>query len=415
MTLQDRMNTKNEGKGDTVGPGVKKEGVREVKVNAMPWFHGKISREVAEKLLNPRKDGLFLVRESTNFPGDYTLCVCFENRVEHYRIIFQDDKITIDEEEYFDNLTKLVEHYQEDADGLCTTLGEPLSREGGGVAYSVDKTAFEQAGWTIKREEITLQEKIGKGEFGDVRLGNYRGQKVAVKELIKDTSIATQKFLTEAKVMTSLQHENLVRLLGLVIEEGKGGGKSKIFLVTEFMGKGSLLEYLRSRGRQCVTKKDQIGFAFDTCCGMAYLESRHVVHRDLAARNVLLSDDGQAKVADFGLASTDGATIESGKLPIKWTAPEALRHSQFSNKSDMWSFGILLWEIYSFGRVPYPRIPLGDVVKHVEKGYQMEAPEGCPAQVYTIMKDAWELDPEKRPTFSSSRDSLDIFKTQNPQ
>jgi len=206
-----------------------------------------------------------------------------------------------------------------------------------------------------------------------------------------------------------------VRLLGLVIEEGGGGARSKIFLVTEFMGKGSLLEYLRSRGRQYVTKKDQIGFAFDTACGMAYLESRHVVHRDLAARNVLLSDEGQAKVADFGLASTDGATIDSGKLPIKWTAPEALRQAQFSNKSDMWSFGVLLWEIYSFGRVPYPRIPLGDVVKHVEKGYQMEAPEGCPAQVYTIMKEAWELEPAQRPTFAASRDSLDLFRTQNPQ
>jgi len=380
----------------------------------MPWFHGKISRETAEKLLQPRSDGLFLVRESTNFPGDYTLCVCFEGRVEHYRIIYQADKITIDEEEYFDNLTKLVDHYQEDADGLCTALGEPLSREGG-VAYSVDKTAFEQAGWTIKREDITLQEKIGKGEFGDVRLGTYRGQKVAVKELIKDTSIATQKFLTEAKVMTSLQHENLVRLLGLVIEEAKNGSKSKIFLVTEFMGKGSLLEYLRSRGRQYVTKKDQIGFAVDTCCGMAYLENNKIVHRDLAARNVLLSDDLQAKVADFGLASSDGATVESGKLPIKWTAPEALRQSLFSNKSDMWSFGILLWEIYSFGRVPYPRIPLGDVVKHVEKGYQMEAPEGCPAQVYTIMKDAWDLDPDRRPSFASARDSLEKFRIQNPQ
>lgn len=405
--LHDRMPLHTESKDGAGG---------EVKVNHMPWFHGKISREVAEKLLSPRKDGLFLVRESTNFPGDYTLCVCFETRVEHYRIIFQDDKITIDEEEYFENLTKLVEHYQEDADGLCTSLGCPLPREGGGVAYSVDKTAFEQAGWTIKREDVTLQEKIGKGEFGDVRLGHYRGQKVAVKELIKDTSIATQNFLGEAKVMTSLQHENLVRLLGLVIEDSaKGSLRSKIFLVTEFMGKGSLLEYLRSRGRQYVTKKDQIGFAFDTSCGMAYLESRHVVHRDLAARNVLLSDEGKAKVADFGLASTDGATIDSGKLPIKWTAPEALRHSQFSNKSDMWSFGILLWEIYSFGRVPYPRIPLGDVVKHVEKGYQMEAPEGCPAQVYTIMKDAWELEPDRRPTFASSRDSLDLFRTQNPQ
>ena len=220
----------------------------------------------------------------------------------------------------------MLQHYQEDADGLCTALGSPLSREGG-VAYSVDKTAFEQAGWTIKREDITLQEKIGKGEFGDVRLGTYRGQKVAVKELIKDTSIATQKFLTEAKVMTSLQHENLVRLLGLVIEEAKNGSKSKIFLVTEFMGKGSLLEYLRSRGRQYVTKKDQIGFAMDTCCGMAYLENNKIVHRDLAARNVLLSDDLQAKVADFGLASSDGATVESGKLPIKWTAPEVRTES----------------------------------------------------------------------------------------
>jgi len=215
-------------------------------------------------------------------------------------------------------------------------------------------------------------------------------------------------------LMTSLKHENLVCLLGIVIDEE--GDKNKIFLVTEFMGKGSLLEYLRSRGRQYVTKKDQIGFAYDTACGMAYLESKHVVHRDLAARNVLISDDLQAKVADFGLASADGDRVESsGKLPIKWTAPEALRHAQFSNKSDMWSFGILLWEIYSFGRVPYPRIPLGDVVKHVEKGYKMEAPEGCPPPVYTIMKDAWELSPDTRPTFANAKDALEKFKIHNPQ
>jgi len=389
----------------------------------MPWFHGKITREVAEKILVPRQDGLFLVRESTNFPGDYTLCVCFDNRVEHYRIILKDDRITIDEEEYFDTLTSLVQHYQADADGLCTVLMEPLGRETGlatppvdeapPAPFIIDKSVFEQSGWVINRDDITLQEKIGKGEFGDVRLGMYNGSKVAVKELIKDTSAATQKFLTEAKVMTSLQHENLVRLLGLVIEDKNG--RNKIFLVTEFMGKGSLLEYLRSRGRQYVTKKDQIGFAYDTCCGMAYLESQLVVHRDLAARNVLLADDGQAKVADFGLASTDGANIDSGKLPIKWTAPEALRLSQFSNKSDMWSFGVLLWEIYSFGRVPYPRIPLGDVVKHVEKGYQMEAPEGCPQQVYTIMKEAWELEPAARPTFHRAQENLNAFRTQNPE
>jgi len=410
MTLQDTLNCKTEGDNMQTS----KEHA-EVQVIEMPWFHGKISRDNAEKLLTPRKDGLFLVRESTNFPGDYTLCVCFEGRVEHYRILFQNDRMTIDEEEFFDNLSQLVNHYKEDADGLCTALGDALNREGG-KAYSVDRTAFEKAGWTIKREDITLQEKIGKGEFGDVRLGTYAGKKVAVKELLNVTSLATQKFLTEAKVMTSLQHENLVRLLGLVIEEkGCKDERVKIFLVTEYMGKGSLLEYLRSRGRQYVTKRDQIKFAYDTCCGMAYLESTLVVHRDLAARNVLLSEDGQAKVADFGLASSDGATVEGGKLPIKWTAPEALRHAEFSNKSDMWSFGILLWEIYSFGRVPYPRIPLGDVVKHVEKGYQMEAPDGCPPPVYTIMKDAWKLNPKERPSFALVKDKLEEFKIQNPQ
>ena len=105
MTLHDKMSTKIDGKSDS-DKGVAKE---EVKVTRMPWFHGKISRDTAEKLLHARTDGLFLVRESTNFPGDYTLCVCFEGRVEHYRIIYQDDQITIDEEEYFPNLTKLVE------------------------------------------------------------------------------------------------------------------------------------------------------------------------------------------------------------------------------------------------------------------------------------------------------------------
>ena len=95
------------------------------------------------------------MRESTNFPGDYTLCVCFEGRVEHYRIIFKDDRITIDEEEYFDNLTQLVQHYQDDADGLCTALGEPLLREGG-QSFSVDKEDFVKAGWTIRREDLTV-------------------------------------------------------------------------------------------------------------------------------------------------------------------------------------------------------------------------------------------------------------------
>ncbi|RZF49262.1 hypothetical protein LSTR_LSTR002883 [Laodelphax striatellus] len=370
----------------------------EVKLSAMPWFHGKISREQAEQLLNPKQDGLFLVRESTNFPGDYTLCVCFQGKVEHYRVKYKDNQLTIDDEEFFENLAQLVVHYEQDADGLCTQLIKSLPKKGK-QDFCIDTKKFVEAGWVIHESQLELRESIGKGEFGDVMLGLLRGEKVAVK-MLKDSSEAAQKFLTEASLMTSLRHENLVQLLGLVFNN------KHIYLVTEFMSKGSLVDYLRSRGRLHVTKKDQINFAVDTCAGMEYLEWRKVVHRDLAARNVLIAECGSAKVADFGLAREENFTLDAGKLPIKWTAPEALRLAMFSNKSDMWSFGILLWEIYSFGRVPYPRIPLADVVKHVEKGYKMEAPEGCPPEVYEIMRLAWDLLPEKRPNFKDVKSKL---------
>lgn len=372
------------------------------KLNAMPWFHGRIKREEAENLLKPREDGLFLVRESTNFPGDYTLCVCFNEKVEHYRIKYAENKLTIDDDEYFDNLGQLVEHYTLDSDGLCTKLMKALPKE----EFCVKD--FQDNGWEIKMEDLQLKENIGKGEFGDVMLGILKGEKVAVK-VLKDAGRASNKFLAEAGVMTTLEHENLVKFIGLVFHD------KYIYLVTEFMSKGSLVDYLRSRGRQHITRRDQINFAFDTCAGMEYLEMKKVIHRDLAARNVLISEECVAKVSDFGLARDERYTADISKLPIKWTAPEALKEGKFSNKTDMWSFGILLWEIYSFGRVPYPRIPLADVVKHVGSGYKMEAPEGCPPEIYEMMRQAWDLVPEKRPTFAELKRRLAICKRETAQ
>lgn len=389
-------------------------------VNSMPWFHGKITRDVAEQLLEPRTNGLFLVRESTNFPGDYTLCVCYKNKVEHYRVKTHERKftLTIDDEEFFDNLELLVEHYQRDADGLCTQLVKYLPKENkqhqndtwkseielchnnDSLSLNLEK-AFE--GCMIQEKDLDIREQLGKGEFGEVLLGMWNGKRVAVK-MLKDSNEAMQKFLEEAQLMKSLKHKNLVNLLGVVYNN------KHIYLVTEFMSKGNLVDYLRSRGRLHVTRKDQINFAYDTSSGMEFLEKQKVVHRDLAARNVLIAEDGVAKVSDFGLARLEKFVPETAKLPIKWTAPEALKYNKFSNKSDMWSFGILLWEIYSFGRVPYPRIPLADVVKHVEKGYKMEAPEGCPPEVYEIMRQAWDLSPEKRPTFKEVKAKLEQLK-----
>ncbi|KAL5004292.1 hypothetical protein ScPMuIL_017748 [Solemya velum] len=375
---------------------------KEVQLHAMPWFHGKIDRKKADELLSPRQNGLFLLRESVNYPGDYTLCVCFEEKVEHYRIIYKQNKLTIDEESYFENLTDLVEHYIKDADGLCTNLSHPLQKQGSNFA-AVSIQEFKSSGWVINQKELHMGEKIGKGEFGAVLRGTYKGSAVAIKQL-KDTDNAAQSFLKEASVMTSLRHQNLVQLIGVVIGE-------EILLVTEFMGKGNLVEYLRSRGRGVITKVNQIHFATDTCAAIQYLESKNLVHRDLAARNVLIAEDGTAKVSDFGLAKYGDFSLESGKFPIKWTAPEALRDNKFTNKSDMWSFGILLWEIYSFGRVPYPRIPITEVVMHVERGYRMEAPENCPPEVYSLMMQAWQLEPSKRPTFLEVLEKLNNLRS----
>ncbi|XP_072519400.1 tyrosine-protein kinase CSK isoform X3 [Salminus brasiliensis] len=353
----------------------KREGVKSGgKLSLMPWFHGKITRDQAERLLYPPETGLFLVRESTNFPGDYTLCVSCDGKVEHYRIIYHNCKLSIDEEEFFENLMQLVEHYTTDADGLCTRLIKPKLMEG----------------------TVAAQDEFSR----NVMVGDYRGTKVAVKCIKHDAT--AQAFVAEASVMTQMRHNNLVQLLGVIVEE-----KGSLFIVTEYMAKGSLVDYLRSRGRTVIGGDCLLKFSMDVCEAMEYLEANNFVHRDLAARNVLVSEDNIAKVSDFGLTKEASSTQDTAKLPVKWTAPEALREKQtFSTKSDVWSYGILLWEIYSFGRVPYPRIPLKDVVPRVEKGYKMDAPDSCPPAVYNIMKQCWTLDVALRPTFKALKESL---------
>lgn len=353
----------------------------------MPWFHGKISRDETEKLLlQKEEDGWFLVRESAHYVGDYTLSVSCDKKVDHYRILRVKGKLTIDEESMFDDMIKLVKHYEADSDGLSSRLIRPLV-----VSDLVNDD------WKIPESEIVIKERVGKGEFSEVYKATYKNKDVAVKK-IQCGQTAMGSYISEVSLMTKLRHKNLVNLLGVVISG------DVLCIVMEHVACGSLLEYLRSRGRNVIRSEDQLRFAMDCCSGMAYLESMHIVHRDLAARNVLIDNEGHAKISDFGLASATEEKKKGGKIPIKWTAPEALRDNLFTTKSDVWSFGILLWELYSFGRVPYPRIPMADVTRFVESGNRMEPPENCPPKVAEIMLQAWNMDPKGRPTFAQLRD-----------
>lgn len=364
----------------------------DIDLTSVPGFYGLISRDTTCNLLKSSPEGTYLIRESAHYPGDYTISICSDNIIEHYRIQYKqtpnEKPFTIDNESYFDDLNQLIQHYKRDADGLCCQL----------VAALISTAEYQSVlkvknGGQINKSDLDFVEQIGKGEFSEVHKAMYKGTEVAVK-VVKDESLAAL-FITEATTMQSLNHPNLVLLKGLVHESDLS-----ICIVTEFMAKGSLVEYLRTRGRTVIGSTDQIRFAKDVCSGMAYLEDRKLVHRDLAARNVLLNDQCMAKVSDFGLAMFDSGEIASkSKIPVKWTAPEALKHHRFTSKSDVWSFGILLWEIYTFGRVPYPRISLTDVSEWIEEGNRMDRPDNCPDPMFNLMTSAWQWEAQARPTF----------------
>uniref|UniRef100_K9INJ6 Ephrin type-A receptor 1 n=1 Tax=Desmodus rotundus TaxID=9430 RepID=K9INJ6_DESRO len=252
---------------------------------------------------------------------------------------------------------------------------------------------------------------IGEGEFGEVYQGTLRipsqeCKTVAIKTL-KDTSPDGHwwNFLREATIMGQFNHPHILHLEGVVTK------RKPIMIITEFMENGALDAFLREREDQLVPGQ-LVAMLLGIASGMTYLSDHSYVHRDLAARNILVSQNLCCKVSDFGLTrlldNFDGTyETQGGKIPIRWTAPEAIAHRIFTTASDVWSFGIVMWEVLSFGDKPYGEMSNQEVMKSIEDGYRLPPPVDCPAALYELMKNCWAYDCGRRPSFHQLKTHLE--------
>uniref|UniRef100_A0A8C8FVX2 Receptor protein-tyrosine kinase n=1 Tax=Oncorhynchus tshawytscha TaxID=74940 RepID=A0A8C8FVX2_ONCTS len=278
---------------------------------------------------------------------------------------------------------------------LETELVEPLTPSG---------TAPNQAQLRILKEtELKRVKILGSGAFGTVYKGIWvpEGETVKIPVAIKILNEATGpkanvEFMDEALIMASMEHPHLVRLLGVCLSP-------TIQLVTQLMPHGCLLDYVHEH-------KDNIGsqlllnWCVQIAKGMMYLEERRLVHRDLAARNVLVKSPNHIKITDFGLArlldiNEKEYNADGGKMPIKWMALECIHYRKFTHQSDVWSYGVTIWELMMFGGKPYDGIPTRDIPDLLEKGERLPQPPICTIDVYMVMVKCWMIDADSRPKF----------------
>ncbi|XP_065201501.1 tyrosine-protein kinase Btk [Planococcus citri] len=370
------------------------------------WYVNDMSRQRAESLLKQEdKEGCFVVRNSST-KGFYTLSLYTKvpmGHCKHYHIK-QNSKgeYFLSEKHCCASIPELINYHRHNSGGLASRLRiSPCDRPAPATAgLSHDK-------WEIDPSELILLEELGSGQFGVVRRAKWRGYIDTAVKMMKEGTMSEDDFIEEAKVMTKLQHANLVQLYGVCSKH------RPIYIVTEYMRHGSLLNYLRRHETNLIINTPLLlDMCIQVCKGMAYLEKHNYIHRDLAARNCLVGSENIVKVADFGLARyvlDDQYTSSGGtKFPIKWAAPEVLNYTRFSSKSDVWAYGVLMWEIFSCGKMPYGRLKNTEVVERVQRGIILEKPKSCGKEIYDIMCNCWAHSPEDRPSFRALKEQLHI-------
>ncbi|XP_034006387.1 ephrin type-A receptor 7 isoform X6 [Trematomus bernacchii] len=278
--------------------------------------------------------------------------------------------------------------------------------------YEDPNRAVHQFAKELDASCIKIERVIGAGEFGEVcsgrlKLPGKRDVSVAIKTLkVGYTEKQRRDFLCEASIMGQFDHPNVVHLEG-VVTRGK-----PVMIVIEYMENGSLDGFLRKHDGQ-FTVIQLVGMLRGIAAGMRYLSDMGYIHRDLAARNILVNSNLVCKVSDFGLSRVIDDdpeavyTTTGGKIPVRWTAPEAIQYRKFTSASDAWSYGIVMWEVMSYGERPYWDMSNQDVIKAIEEGYRLPAPMDCPPGLHQLMLDCWQKDRAERPKFDQIVSILD--------
>ncbi|XP_004648274.1 tyrosine-protein kinase FRK, partial [Octodon degus] len=337
------------------------------------------------------------------------ISVLDERAVKHYRIRRLDKgDFFLTPRKTFSTLNEFVNYYTRTSDGLCARLGKPCLKVQVPTTFDLSYKTVDD--WEIDRSSVQLLKRLGYGQFGEVWEGLWNNTTPVAVKTLKPGSMDPKDFLREAQIMKNLRHPKLIQLYAVCTLE------DPIYIITELMRYGSLQEYLQIDAGSKIHLTQQVDMAAQVASGMAYLESQNYIHRDLAARNVLVGEHNIYKVADFGLArvfKVDNENIyeqkEEIKLPVKWTAPEAIQTNKFSIKSDVWSFGILLYEIITYGKMPYSGRTGAEVIQMLRQNYRLPQPTNCPQKFYNIMLECWKEEPKERPTFQRLHLNLEDY------
>ncbi|CAF4044445.1 unnamed protein product [Rotaria sp. Silwood2] len=265
--------------------------------------------------------------------------------------------------------------------------------------------------YVINNDEVRILDMLGKGHFGQVARGEFRGKPVAVKILHESSAAqnaqARKNFINEALLLQQYKHKNIVKFLGIAAI------RDPLMIIMELIEQGSLNNYLKNND---VRVPQLIQMCYDIAKGMEYLEKRNVIHRDLAARNCLVDKKNRIKVADFGLSrclqSDEEYFCQIKEIPIRWWAVEVFSNAPYTSKSDVWSYGVTVWEVFSKADTPYSHIVLNHfVIDAVKRGERLKQPDKCPPKMYTIMTTCWAEDPKDRPNFEKL---VELLKKEKP-